>query len=73
MRIELAPGLTPTEQSITLYHEVIEAASLQAKDPPAMVLDLSEEEIDLLAIMAHEQFGAVSVENLDKLLTVIGF
>jgi hypothetical protein len=73
LQIRLAPGLSPSEQSITLYHEVIEAASLQAKSPPPMVLDLTEQEIDLLAGMAHGQFGSASVENLNKLLTALGF
>ena len=72
-RIRIAPGQSATEQSITLYHEVIEASSLQSKNPPPSVLDLSEEEIDLLARMAHQQFGSATVENLNKLLVLFGF
>lgn len=37
-----------------------------------MVLDLSEEEYDLLAYMAQEQFGTAAVENLNKLLEALG-
>jgi hypothetical protein len=73
MTIRIAPGLSPTEQSITLYHEVIEAVSLQAESPPALVLDLSEEEIDLLAKLAHEEYGTTKVANLNKLLAELGF
>ncbi|MGZ3385829.1 MAG: hypothetical protein ACXWNF_12805 [Isosphaeraceae bacterium] len=73
MEIEIAPGLSPEEQSITIYHEVIEVASLQAKQPPPTVLDLSEQEIDLLAKMAHEQYGLATVETLNHLLRDLGF
>jgi hypothetical protein len=73
MQVRLAPGLSPSEQSITLYHEVIEASSLRAKEPPPMVLDLSEEEIDLLAKMAYEQLGTATVENLNQILDILGF
>ena len=73
MKIEIAPGLSPEEQSITIYHEVIEVASLQAKQPPPTVLDLSEQEIDLLAKMAHEQYGLATVETLNHLLRDLGF
>jgi hypothetical protein len=68
-----APGLSPEEQSITIYHEVIEVASLQAKRPPPMVLDLSEQEIDLLAKMAHEQYGLATVGSLNQLLRDLRF
>ncbi len=73
MEIEIALGLSPEEQSITIYHEVIEVASLQAKQPPPAVLDLSEQEIDLVANMAHEQYGLATVETLNKLLRDLGF
>jgi hypothetical protein len=73
MTIRIAPGQSPYEQSVTLYHEVIEATALQAKKPPTMVLDLSEEEIDLLAYMAQEQFGQATIENLNKLLEILGY
>jgi hypothetical protein len=73
MEIEIAPGLSPEEQSITIYHEVIEVASLQAKQPPPTVLDLSEQEIDLLAKTAHEQYGLATVETLNHLLRDLGF
>jgi hypothetical protein len=73
MTIPLAPGQTPYEQSVSIYHEVLEAVSLDAKKPPAMLLDLSEQDYDLLAYMAQEQFGTATVENLQKLLVALGF
>ena len=73
MKIEIAPGLSSEEQLITIYHEVIEVASLQAKQPPPTGLDLSEQEIDLLAKMAHEQYGLATVETLNHLLRDLGF
>jgi hypothetical protein len=73
MTIRIAPGQSSYEQSVSLYHEVIEATALQAKKPPPMVLDLSEEKFDLLAYMAQEQFGPATVENLNKLLAALGY
>jgi hypothetical protein len=73
MTIRIAPGQSPYEQSVSLYHEVLEATALQGKPPPPMVLDLSEEEFDLLAYMAQEQLGPATVENLNKLLAVLGY
>jgi hypothetical protein len=73
MTIQIAPGQSPDEQSVTIYHEVLEAAGLDAKKPPAVLLDLSEEDFDLLAYMAHEQFGPATVENLNMRLDALGF
>jgi hypothetical protein len=76
MQIRLSPGLTATEQSVTLYHEVLESASMQAYyrgTLPAFLADLSETELDILAKMAHEQFGPTSVESLTQFLRAVGF
>ncbi len=73
MTIQLAPGQSASEQSVSIYHEVLEAAALDAKNPPMMLLDLSESEFDMLAYMAQEQFGTATVENLNKLLQAVGF
>jgi hypothetical protein len=73
MAIRIAPGQSPLEQSVTIYHEVLEATALQARKPPTMVLDLSEEDFDLLAYMAQEQFGTATVESLNELLQAIGY
>jgi hypothetical protein len=35
--------------------------------------NLSEEEIDLLAKLAHEEYGTTTVANLNKLLAELGF
>jgi hypothetical protein len=73
MSIRIAAGQTPYEPSVAIHHEVLEATALQAEEPPSMVLDLSEEDLDLLAYLAQEQFGTVTVENLNKLLAVLGY
>ena len=75
MQIRLSSGLNAAEQSVTLYHEVLESASMQAfyrKSLPPFLADLSEAELDMLAQMAHEQFGPASVENLIKFLDSVG-
>src|SRR5271166_6132506 len=48
-------------------------SAVQAKQPPPTVRDLSEQEIDLLAKMAHEQYGLATVETLNQLLRDLGF
>ena len=71
--VSIAPGQSAYEQSVTIYHEVLEAASLDAKNPPAMLPDLFESEIDILEFMEREQFGLAMVESLSRLLEAVGF
>ncbi len=38
-RLLLRAGLSEEELSITLYHEILEAAAVASSDPPAAVMD----------------------------------
>jgi hypothetical protein len=58
-------GLSQLELSVTLYHEILEAAGRSR--------ELNEGDFDRAAYQAHEQFGEVSPQNLDRMLQLYGF
>ena len=58
-------GLSQRELSVTLYHEILEAAGRSR--------ELNEGDFDRAAYQAHEQFGEVSPQNLDRMLQLYGF
>lgn len=65
--------LSQRELSVTVYHEILEAAAVAVENPPAAVRELNEGDLDRAAYQAHEQFGEVSPQNLDRMLQVYGF
>jgi len=71
--IAIRSGLSDDEFSVTLYHEVLEAATVAAANPPPTVRDFNEENFERAAYSAHAQFGAASVENLNSILQSYGF
>jgi len=66
-------GLSQLELSVTLYHEILEAAKAAIENPPAAIRELNEGDFDRAAYQAHEQFGEVSPQNLDWMLQLYGF
>ena len=66
-------GLSQRELSVTLYHEILEAATVAVENPPAAVRELNEGDFDRAAFQAHEQLGEVSPQNLDRMLQLYGF
>jgi hypothetical protein len=66
-------GLSQSELSVTLYHEILEAAKAAIENPPAAIRELNEGDFDQAAYQAHEQFGEVSPQNLDRMLQLYGF
>jgi len=71
--IAIKSDLTEEEQSVTLYHEILEAAAVASPNPPTAVIDLNEGDFERAAYSAHEQFGVSSVENLNRMLKSHGF
>jgi hypothetical protein len=69
MKSDLAEG----EQSVTLYHEILEAAAVASPNPPTTVIDFNEGDFERAAYLAHEQFGVASVENVNRMLKSYGF
>jgi hypothetical protein len=66
-------GLDDREVSISLYHEVLEAATVAAVSPPQAVMGLNEGDFERAAQTAHAQWGEATPENLNRLLQSYGF
>jgi hypothetical protein len=72
-RVFISGGLNDDELSVTLYHEILEAATIAVDDPPAAVLDFDEGDFERAAREAHERWGNASPDNLNQLLQFHGF
>jgi hypothetical protein len=72
-RLLIRAGLSEAELSITLYHEILEAASVAINSPPATVMDFNEADFERTAREAHERWGNASPANLNLLLQFHGF
>ncbi|HTA29997.1 MAG TPA: hypothetical protein VK731_05910 [Candidatus Cybelea sp.] len=72
-RLLIRAGLPEVELSLTLYHEILEAATVASDHPPASVLDLNEAGFEAAAREAYQRWGAASVENLNRMLQFYGF
>lgn len=71
--ITIRSGLSEEELSVTLYHEILEAATVAATHPPESLRMFNEGNFERAAYETHLQFGEVSPENLDKMLQSYGF
>ena len=72
-RLFIRSGLSEEELSITLYHEILEAASVAIDNPPATVMDFNEADFERAAHDAHKRWGNASPANLNLLLQFHGF
>ena len=72
-RLFIRSGLSEEELSITLYHEILEAASVALANPPASVMDFNEADFERAAHDAQKRWGNASPANLDLLLQFHGF
>jgi len=72
-RLVIRSGLPDEELSITLYHEILEAATVASAHPPESVCDLNEAGFEAAAIKAQLTWGEASVENLNRMLRFYGF
>lgn len=72
-RLTIRSGLSDEELSISLYHEILEAASVAVDNPPASVIDFNEAGYEQAARQAHERWGNASPDNLNRLLQFYGF
>ena len=73
LRLLIRAGLSEEELSITLYHEILEAASVAIANPPANVMDFNEADFENAARAAHERWGNASPASLNLLLQFHGF
>jgi hypothetical protein len=71
--ILLRDGMDETELSISLYHEILEAATVAAENPPESVMEFNEGDFENAARSAHAQYGIVSGRTLNEMLAKFGF
>jgi hypothetical protein len=71
--IFLRDDLNEAELSLSLYHEVLEAATVAADHPPESVLEFSEGDFERAAQSAHARLGVASAEHLNQMLAEFGF
>jgi hypothetical protein len=69
----LRADLDEHELSVSLYHEVLEAATVAAERPPDAVLELNEGHFEQAARSAHDRLGLASPQALNQLLAEFGF
>jgi hypothetical protein len=67
-RLLIRASLSEEELSITLYHEILEAASVAVANPPDSVIEFNEADFERAAREAHERWGNASPANLNLLL-----
>jgi hypothetical protein len=73
LRLLVRAGLSEEEESVTLYHEVLEAATVACQHPPESVLDLNEAGFERAAKQMHRELGPASPTNLNRMLQIFGF
>jgi hypothetical protein len=71
--IFLRADLDERELSVSLYHEVLEAATVALDQPPNAVLEFNEGDFERAAQHAHVRFGLVSPNSLNQMLAEFGF
>lgn len=71
--ILLRAGFDDHHQSVSLYHEVLEAATVAEEDPPDCVLEYNEGAFERAAQAAHARLGPASPRTLNQLLVEFGF
>ncbi|HEY6169743.1 MAG TPA: hypothetical protein VI454_17020 [Verrucomicrobiae bacterium] len=69
----IRPGLSEAELSITLYHEVLEAATVACDDCPSAVAEFNEGDFERVARRMHQQFGAATPASINRMLEEHGF
>lgn len=73
MAITMSDGLSSEEVSITLYHEILEAATVSRTNPPASVQVLNEAGFEEIARRFHGKLGPATIESLSEMLRELGF
>lgn len=71
--ILLRADLDQREPSISLYHEVLEAATVALDHPPDKVVEFNEGAFEGAAQAAHARLGPASPKTLNQMLADFGF
>ncbi len=72
-RLLIRSSLNDEELSVTLYHEILEAAAVASSHPPDSVTNFTEADFELAARTTHDSLGEASPENLNRMLQFHGF
>jgi len=73
LHVFLRDDLNQAELSVSLYHEVLEAATLAAERPPDSVIEFNEGHSEQAAQSAHARMGIASPRTLNQMLADFGF
>ncbi len=73
LHISLRSDLGEREASVSLYHEVLEAATLAADRPPVAVLEFNEGAFEQAAQAVHTRLGPAAPETPNQMLVEFGF
>ncbi len=74
MKIDLGCSAPDTDEiSISLYHEVLEAATVASPSPPPSVWELNEAGFEAAACDHHRRLGMASPGTLNQMLEEFGF
>jgi len=73
LSLRLHEDLDARELSVTLYHEILEAAAVAAAHPPEILLDFNEGNFVLAAQTMYDRLGPATPETLNRMLQLHGF
>jgi hypothetical protein len=73
LHIKIRAELSDEELSVTLYHEILEAATVAIPSPPDNVMEFNEGDFERAAREMHKTLGEASPENLNRMLQIYGF
>lgn len=71
--IVLREGMDEGELSVSLYHEILESATVAAENPPESVMEFNEADFEESARSAHARYGLPSPRSLNEMLENFGF
>jgi hypothetical protein len=71
--VQMSAEQSESELSISLYHEVLEAATVASPLPPIRVIEFNEGDFERAARAAHERLGPASPSSLNRMLRLFGF
>ncbi len=63
----------PNDISVSLYHEVLEAAAVAANRPPPAVCELNEAGFEAAAHDCHRRLGMATPTTINQMLEEFGF
>ena len=71
--ILLRADLNELELSVSMYHEILEAATVASANPPQSVLEMNEGDFEQAAQRAHQTYGVATPKTLNRMLADFGF